>query len=231
MNLNLYAQKVIRFLLYTIFFLLCMNIIALLLTYNFELGPFNKLTLLFDLNTEMNIPTFFSGFLLIFASMLLFVIALSHKKEKTSYLHWYGLAVIFLLMAIDEMVTIHERIMWPLSNLLNTSGILLFAWIIPYGLFTVFLSVVYIKFILKLPRKTLILFLLSALLYLTGALGFELIEGKYYELHGLNNIYYALLYTCEEVLEMLGVSIFIYSLLSYISNQFENYTLKIIVKN
>ena len=212
---------------YIIIFLLCMNVLGLILNYRLDIVSLKSIISLFDFNTEMNLPTLFSGIILFFSSFLLYIIALNHKTERNPYISWVGLSCVFLFIAIDELGTIHESIMWPIANLLNTSGILLFAWIIPYGLLVLFLGIIYLKFLINLPKTTLILFLVSAFLYISGALGLELLQGKYYEQNGLNSIYYAFLYTCEETLEMIGVSIFIYSLLSYISNEFENLALTI----
>lgn len=54
-----------------------------------------------------------------------------------------------------------------------------------------------------------------------GAIGFEMLGGRYAELYSNKTILYALLYTCEEFLEMFGVALFIYALLSYIVDEFK----------
>ena len=64
-----------------------------------------------------------------------------------------------------------------------------------------------------------ILFLISGITFVSGTLGFEMLGGRQAELYGRNNILYALFYTCEESLEMIGIAIFIYTLLTYIINQ------------
>jgi hypothetical protein len=50
-----------------------------------------------------------------------------------------------------------------------------------------------------------------------GALGMELVGGKYVSLYGAQNLGFAMITTVEEVGEMLGIVIFIYALMSYIS--------------
>jgi hypothetical protein len=65
-----------------------------------------------------------------------------------------------------------------------------------------------------------ILFLVSGATFISGAIGFELFGGRHLELHGNNNATYALFQTCEETLEMLGIALFIYTLLTYIVDQF-----------
>ena len=66
-----------------------------------------------------------------------------------------------------------------------------------------------------------VLFLISGTTFFLGAVGFEMLGGQEHELHGNNGLYYSLLYTCEEFFEMLGIAIFIYTLLEYIKIEFK----------
>jgi hypothetical protein len=52
-----------------------------------------------------------------------------------------------------------------------------------------------------------------------GALGFELIGGYWTELYGQENAAYALITTCEQSLQMTGILVFIYALMSYITSE------------
>lgn len=65
-----------------------------------------------------------------------------------------------------------------------------------------------------------ILFLVSGTTFISGAIGFEMLGGRQADLYGTNNVLYSFYYTCEESLEMIGIAIFIYTLLSYMVNQF-----------
>jgi hypothetical protein len=188
------------------------------------------LIMLFDLDRERNIPTFFSSAGLFTCSALLAVIAFARKKIRENYLSWLGLAAIFLFLSIDEFVALHERLVIPLQSALQVSGIFYFAWVIPYGIALIIFLLVYLKFILNLPGKTQFLFILSGLIYVTGALGLELIGGRYYELHGneaKKTITYFIMVTIEECMEMAGIVIFIYALMSHIDSHLKNLQLKI----
>lgn len=72
------------------------------------------------------------------------------------------------------------------------------------------------------------LFVLSGITFVAGAIGFELIGGREAELFGSNNLTYSLYYTCEE---MLGVVIFIYTLLTYIVDHFDSPSIVLITDN
>jgi len=44
----------------------------------------------------------------------------------------------------------------------------------------------------------------------------EMIDGNYAFIHGTNNFTYMMLTTLEETLEMVGIAVFVYSLLMYL---------------
>lgn len=111
----------------------------------------------------------------------------------------------------------------------DLSGVFYYAWIVPYGIAVLLLGVAYVPFILKLPAKIRKLFLISGSLFITGAVGLEILGGQQDEIYGTYNLVYALLYTVEELLEMLGIALFIYALLLYISDftNFESISIKL----
>ena len=60
-----------------------------------------------------------------------------------------------------------------------------------------------------------------------GAIGFELIGGLQADVHGSKNLTYALITTTEELLEMLGIALFIYALNQHINVRFDGLTFSI----
>jgi len=191
---------------------------------------------LFVLDAEGNIPTFFSASTLLLCSALLAIIAFAKKKEDAPYrLHWKALSVIFLFLSLDEASGLHEMTIKPLRSLLNAGGFLHFTWVILGAVFVLIFVLAYLRFLADLPRKTRNLFLVAGVLFVGGALGMEMIGGYYYKM--MKEYYYGLLYgptlnisrfcnirlkyqmiaTVEELLEMLGIVVFIYALMSYIN--------------
>ena len=221
MNIYLSPEGVLKNNLCLIMILLAANLIGVVLKlffnhdYVFGLGP------MFNFNTEMNIPTLYSSVALICASALLFVIGHLHKRISLSYIPWFGLSFIFLFLSIDETASIHEGLTVPVKETLNTSGLLFYAWVIPYSIGLMLFLIVYSRFLINLPRQTMILFIVSGSIYVTGAIGFELLGGQQAEQVGPSGLMYSLFYTCEELLEMLGIALFIYTLLTYLVNKFE----------
>jgi len=220
MDINLNPKDVFTRLLSLIFLLFIANSAGIISKFYLGHGRLYGLIDLFSFDMEKNIPTFFSYLILVLCSFILLIISLKHKAMQSGYLYWLGLAILFFFLAIDEIASLHEQITIPVRQALDTKGIFYFAWIIPYSIFLIAFILLYSKFLLSLPKNIMSLFFLSGIIYVTGAVGFELLGGKQYELYGANNIQFAIYYTCEELLEMLGISLFIYALLTYVRQEF-----------
>ena len=182
----------------------------------------------FNLNSEQNIPALFSTLILLLSSILLAIITYAVKKTGASYFYnWLGLSLIFLFLSMDESLSFHESMTVPLRKGLNTSGILFYAWVIPYGIALLILIFLYLKFFISLPAKTRKLFIIAAVVYLLGVIGIELMGGRIDEQIGRHNATYVVYSTIEEVLEMGGIVVFIYALMNYISTEFDDLRLRI----
>lgn len=227
MNIELNAKKLLTFFLSIITLLVVANCIAIFSEHYLSYPHIKTIIRLFNVDKEMNIPTLYSSCAMIVASLLLSLIAYIHAKKHDTYLAWAGLSAIFLFLALDEMTEIHEMLVGLIRNSLNTSGVLYFAWVIPYAVLLLIFVLTYFKFLLRLPTRTRNLFILSGVTYVTGALGFELIGGQISQLYGINSLNYAVSYTIEETLEMLGIAFLIYTICSYIGEQFPQLTVKI----
>lgn len=178
-----------------------------------ELAP---LLLLFNLDREKNIPSAYSACSLVLCALLLGYIARAQSTMRLPSRHWWILAIIFVFLGLDEYVKIHERLTIPLRRALHTSGVLYYAWIVPYGLLTLALCVSYGAFLRQLPKKTRWLCISAGCIYVGGAVGMEMLSGRYFAVHRVQDHTYVVMATIEEILEMSGVMLFIYTLLAYI---------------
>ncbi|WP_258003851.1 hypothetical protein [Fischerella thermalis] len=59
---------------------------------------------------------------------------------------------------------------------------------------------------------------MAGTIYVAGSSGTEMVGGYYANYYTQTNMIYALITTVEELLEMMGIIVFIYALLSYISS-------------
>ena len=91
-----------------------------------------------------------------------------------------------------------------------------FAWAAPAGIFSLIGLAAFIPFIRSFPLTLAGLLALSALIFLGGAVGFEMIGGSVAEVEGIESFRYRILTNLEECLEMAGILIFIYVLLCHL---------------
>lgn len=174
----------------------------------------------FNFDHEANFPSLYSALALGFCSYLLAIIATFKRAEKASYYrYWKWLSIIFIGLAVDEACSIHEISIPLLRKVINSEGFLYFPWILPASILIAIFLLTFRKFIFSLPPKTKILFILAGAIYVGGAIGLESVSGYIADTPGLPIRSYAIASTIEELLEMLGVVVFIYALLSYIQSQ------------
>ena len=241
LSIYLSTKKIIQFLLIIVLGLHLINLSFKILE---KINPNSiliKLAVkLFDVDGEGNIPAFYSAATLLICAILLAVITTIKRQTKDSYFwHWGGLSIIFLFLTWDEAVQIHEKLMnapmlYKILDWLKieASGLLNFPWVIVGILAVIVVFIIYWKFLLSLPRKLQRLFIIAASLYVGGAIGMEMIGGlvlgnsSHLDSYQ-NNILYILSISLEEILEMLGVILLIYSLLKYISSLLEKITINI----
>lgn len=175
-------------------------------------------TRMINLDREMNLPTWYTALMLAFCAVLLGAIASGKKRQDDRYSrYWRILAIIFWGLAIDEVFSLHEILIIPdLAKTLNLPGIWRSTWVIPGTIVVIVFVQKYWKFVKHLPPSSRRHFLWAALFYIGGALGMEMVGSQYASWEGQQNLIYALLATLEEVMEMIGVIIFIYGLLHYL---------------
>lgn len=227
MTITFNPRKVVTLLGGIVIVLILANFVAIISAFYFNRSNLLGFVPLFRLGYEKNIPTLYSSVTMLLCSGFLAIIAIAKKRlAKNNYFYWAGLAAIFLFLSADEFATIHERLITPLRERLGTSGIFYFAWVIPYGILGILLFLIYFRFLLSLPAKMRNLMILAGVIYVAGALGFEMIDGYWYELHGAD-IIYVLMTTLEETLEMVGILVFIYALMSYIEVEFLDLSFRI----
>ena len=217
--IQLLPHKVLKAFLVIIAFLLLANVLGIVFESYLGYDIVGNLDKAFNFDAERNVPTLYAAATLVFSSILLLFIASEHRRLGQSNILWFMLSAIFLFLAIDEMLSIHERLLRPTRDLLGTSGLLYYAWVIPYSIASLIIGVIYFRFLCALPPKIKRLFLASGFIFVLGAIGFEMLCGWQAELFGKKAHLYIIFYTCEELLEMIGVAVFLYSLTLYIVSE------------
>lgn len=173
---------------------------------------------LFNLSGEGNIPAWFSALgLMVCAGLLAFIAAEKASRRDRRFINnWRLLAVIFLYISIDEAAQIHELLIDPIRLALGVGGFLYFAWVIPFSILLIIFLIAYIPFLRHLPKEIRFLFIFAGAVYVGGALGIELVSGYVFDYYPEATLVRGGLATLEEFMEMTGITLFIYSLLTYL---------------
>jgi hypothetical protein len=187
---------------------------------------------LFNLDGEYNIPAFYSAFAIwICAALLWYIFHYEKPMGNKQAIYWKALSCIFVFLGFDELSGIHENfgrlapLIWQYVPELKISR----KWVIPFSPFLLAFAIYFIRFYLRLSRKTKIQFSVAAIVYLSGAIGIEILGAWYSNTRNLPDLYRALFSVIEEGMEMVGIVIFIRALLVYIHDNIPNPAIEVLV--
>jgi hypothetical protein len=122
-------------------------------------------------------------------------------------------------MSIDEFISIHEQTTMPLVKTFGFKGYLYDAWVLIWGPIALIIFLSYIGFLKHLPSTVRWLAIFGGLIFIGGAIGIEMVSANYEYAHGMNNITYESMEQIEELMEMIGISVFISALLLHMKNK------------
>lgn len=167
---------------------------------------------LFSTDDEGNVPTWFSAVLL--AGIALVTLGISVVlRARSGPLRWYwaGLAAVFAYLSVDELAMVHEELTWQLEDLAEAGGVLSFPWVVVAAPLVAVFVLVYARFLWRLPRRIATLLVAAGVLYVGGALALEIVGAP----HVGYNVPYVLLTSAEELLEMVGAALCLYTVARY----------------
>lgn len=171
----------------------------------------------FDVNAERSVPTWYGASLLLACGLLLGVTAVLKMQMRQPFRHhWLVLALIFVGLSVDEIAGFHEKLNAPLLRRVGDIPWLHFAWVIAGAAFVAVFFIAFFRFWRHLPLPDRRLFALAAVVFLAGALGFEIFGASEFAYHG-STMRYWWLSTFEELLEMLGAVTFLSAQLHYLT--------------
>lgn len=228
MNLIISRKKIISVLIFIVCVIVVVSVASQLYKFFVFGGKERYLINLFSLDKEFNFPTWYQAISELMCVLLTATIFIAAKESKDKFkFHWLGLSIIFLLIATDEMLVLHEQIISPLRRLLGTGGFLYMAWIIPALILGVIFLIAYYKFLRVLPSETSKRFILAGVIFVLGAVGMEAVGGRIATLIGQDNFTYSMITHVEEILEMTGILLFINALLLHVQNHYPSLTFSV----
>ena len=190
----------------------------------FEHGLVRLLFSLFFLDGEGNVPAIFSTWLFLLNAVIFLIVWKAACLSGDSHKIWLFLSSVFVFLAFDESISIHERLINPLRQALGATGIFYYAWIIPYGVGVVLLAIIAIPVFWRMQKRIRFWFGLSAATYLVATIGLEMISGKYLVMmNEQKDIVWIFMVTVEESLEMVGLIILVYAQLLLLRHNYNGF--------
>ena len=165
-----------------------------------------------NMDRELNLPTLFSSALLLMAALLMQ--RLGQSSDRIAARDWRLLSKIFIFLALDEALQIHEILIIPgLRRQVHPA--LASTWVVPYAALAVILLWRFRSFLGSIPRATATGLLRSGAVYVGGAIGMEMI-GSFAvrsSLIRLHSPWYGGITGLEEALELIGIILLIDALM------------------
>lgn len=164
-----------------------------------------------DLGRDSAIPTWIAAVILA-ASALAFTTRwmIARAAGEPEQHRWLGLALVFALLSIDEVGTIHEWVGSQMSDVFGEQeGLLRYQWIIVGAPLAAAVTAWYAPFVLRLEARARNLFLVGGSLFVGGAIVIEAFNGKLDDDGGAETLRYRLQTGVEELAEFLGAVCFL----------------------
>ena len=160
---------------------------------------------LFAVTSEQNVPTWYAVVLLMITGLIMVGVgALTPRSQPRLRWGWWVAALVLIALSIDELASLHERLGSYGASLVDASGLLHFAWVVP-GLAVALVPVAALAYLgSRLPRPIAVELLAGLGIFLAAAFGLEMLGGLVLDQIGDGHLY-ALTATTEELLEMVGV--------------------------
>lgn len=187
-----------------------------------------KLMHRFDLGHEPSLPNWYSSLALLAVAGMAGLLARAERDTGgTLARSWLQFSVLFVVLALDEAILIHEMASKPMSTLIGGHGVLYFAWIIPGAAFAIAVALFFRRFLYSLDSPTRNLIVAAGAIFVSGAIGVEMIEGIIVPSLGVGSLDYTIAEMIEEGLEMCGVVLVLYALTNYFARNVGSVRLRI----
>jgi hypothetical protein len=174
----------------------------------------------FDFDVKNNLPHVFKSVLLVFCSAAIFLNAREQARSGGNFVkRWWALGWIFMWLALDEEIQIHQQVVSPLiASSLGVRGEQAEAkvfWVVPYLALTAGFCFAYLGFWWKLPARVRMLFAVGGVVYVGGAAIVEELAHLYSKHYGNTNVPYLLMTNFSEWMQMIGSIVFLQALLLF----------------
>lgn len=190
-----------------------------LVVYSEHNGRVYELSNRLDFDDEASLPTWFSQFVFLCIAASASLAAYMQRKAAIRRL-WSVVALIGFIFAIDETAAVHELVLQTTHLLLfgeKGPSIIANAWLVLLPFIAAAGLILLVQMRTYLPKFTVRLFVLSGLIFMTGAVGLDILTNA-----DAANTFYAkgILVVIEETLELLGTTTALYAIMQYLESHY-----------
>jgi hypothetical protein len=173
----------------------------------------------FYFDKRMNIPFFFSIGLLLSSTYFSYKLSVSEFEIPSRLEFWKTLCILIGFIALDKFFHLHNKARTITSAITSTYDAALpfyYLWTIPYLALIGYIAMRLKRSSLHLPWPLKRQLAIACALFVTGAIVLE-VSGIYYVYlrSGESDLYHVLIKTSEELLQILGTVMLIYSLIRH----------------
>jgi hypothetical protein len=167
---------------------------------------------LFYFDRRLNLPFFFSLFLLLTNLFFLYKIVKRKHPSRSESIFWNTFLITLFLFTLDEAFYIHQHFKMSTFGRIasyDRASWSHYLWVIPY--FLVFGALIWIlaKHSSSIPKLLTNKLLIAGLVFLTGAVCMEFVGTYYAVLNPKGDIFILLIKTVEAVLQLVGAVMFV----------------------
>ena len=180
---------------------------------------------LFDSDQKLNFPSAMKIVLLLSATLLFLLLAIT-VRDRWHRKRWYGISAVFALLTVDEMTYMHQRLSDALHDFLGTSGPLKFAWVLVYLPLLAVLTVVYLPFWRRLANPLRWQLLVAALGFAGGSGGIEFFKSELFDDRHWK-LSFGLVASVSDSLELLGLAVLVTALVATLGRATSSVTVNV----
>lgn len=188
-------------------------IITLLSLFAVWWAPNDRVYHYLEVTSEVNLPMWWNVLLLIVAATLMFLVA-ANTPSRSAAFSWRLIAVIALLMSLDDATMLHERLGVVVEHFLPDTG-MTFTWVLlgaPIAAAVILVAFVASRRLQRTPARLLVS---GFVVFLGAAVSFEFVADHWIRIDA-HWFVYRVTYHLEEGLEMVGAALMAMSPLSNI---------------
>ena len=169
---------------------------------------------IFSVQGERTLPAWYSGVMIWSAGLgLIILMNFELKRNRLTAMFWGLLALTFFYLSADEALGLHEKLNAPARQMLGNSTIEA-PWVVLGLIFACLIGLTCIPLLYSLTKTIRNTMIFAGVVYLSGAVGVEVVGEtvKWVINGGQTTKLYTLCYCIEELLEMLGIVIFLHAI-------------------